>query len=129
MGSLDFGDLAKEAVAHVWPHGRLLNLRDLRDLSEDRNWSTLLRVFLLSRHPQERIRWTQALALTLLLVLHQGRDVQVLDRVGEVIGLLIGVRKGQDLRVMGLRHIVVSEKPRGSVAVMQTLHRPEAHRR
>ena len=72
VGSLDSGDLDEEAVAHVWPHGRLL---DLCDLSEDRWESTWLRVFLLSRHPQERIRWAEALALTLLLVLHHGRDV------------------------------------------------------
>ena len=48
MGSLDSGDLGEEALAHVWPHGRLLDLRNLR---KGRNWAARLRIILLSRHP------------------------------------------------------------------------------
>ena len=76
MGCLYSGDLGKEAVAHVWSHGRLLDLRDLREYGSLSAW---LRVFLLSRHPQEWIGCTEALALALLLVLHKWLEVQIIN--------------------------------------------------
>ena len=96
MGCFYSGDLGEEAITHVWSHGRLL---DLRNLSEYRSLSAWLRVILLSRHPQEGIRWTEALTqtLTLLLVLNRGRDDQVVDRLSDVVRLLICVRERDDL--------------------------------